>query len=75
MSPDEFRAAGYELIELIVGYLEGIEERPVLPGLQPGDVRSQLPEHPPAEPEPWSAVRADVERVILPATVGWQHPA
>lgn len=75
MNADEFRAAGHELIELIVGYLEGIEERPVLPGLEPGDVRAQLPEHPPAAPEPWADVLADVERVILPGTVGWQHPA
>ena len=75
MDAAEFRAAGHELIDLIVDYLEGIDARPVLPDLQPGDVRAQLPEHPPAAPESWEAVRTDVERVILPATVGWQHPA
>ncbi|HWL45961.1 MAG TPA: pyridoxal-dependent decarboxylase [Ilumatobacter sp.] len=75
MNADEFRVAGHELIELIVDYLEGIEERPVLPGLQPGDVRAQLPEHPPAAPEPWAEVLADVERVIVPASAAWQHPS
>ena len=74
MNADEFRAAAHELIELIVGYHEGIEARPVLPDLEPGDVRAALPEHPPAAPEPWGAVRADVEQVIVPGTVGWSHP-
>ena len=74
MTPAEFRAAAHELIDLIVDYVEQPERRPVLPDLQPGDVRSALPEHPPTEPELWAAVRADVERVILPGTVGWQHP-
>ena len=75
MTPDQFRAAGHELIDLIVDYLEGAEARPVLPDIQPGDVRAQLPEHPPAAPEPWATVLADVERVIVPGSVGWQHPA
>jgi aromatic-L-amino-acid decarboxylase len=74
VTPDEFRRAGHELIDLIVDYVEAIEQRRVTPDLRPGDVRAALPEHPPAAPEPWAAVRADVERVIVPGTVGWQHP-
>lgn len=75
MTPEEFRAAGYELIDLISEYLVDVEHRRIVPDVRPGDVRSLLPEHPPAAPEPWSAVRADVERIILPTISHWQHPS
>ncbi|MCB0967860.1 MAG: aspartate aminotransferase family protein [Ilumatobacter sp.] len=75
MTPDEFRRAGYELIDLIADYLDGgVAERPVMTDLAPGDVRALLPEHPPTEPESWAAVRADVDRVVLPTITHWQHP-
>ncbi|HSJ90452.1 MAG TPA: pyridoxal-dependent decarboxylase [Ilumatobacter sp.] len=74
VTPDEFRSAGHELIDLIADYLGGVGDRPVLPTVAPGEVRAMLPEHPPAEPEPWSAVRADVERIIVPTVAHWQHP-
>lgn len=74
MTPDEFRSAGYALVDLIAGYLDEVGGRPVVPDVRPGDVRAMLPEHPPTEPEPWSAVQADIERVILPTVSHWQHP-
>jgi len=42
--------------------------------VEPGDVRSQLPEHPPTEPESFDAVMADVERIVVPGLTQWQHP-
>jgi aromatic-L-amino-acid decarboxylase len=74
VTPDEFRTAGHELIDLISDYLADVGERRVVPDIEPGDVRAMLPEHPPAAPEPWSAVRADIDRVILPTVAHWQHP-
>ena len=74
MTPDEFRKHGYEMIDFIADYLDGVEHRPVLPPIKPGDVRAALPEHPPAEPEPFDAIMADVERVIVPGITNWQHP-
>lgn len=74
MTPDEFREHGHQMIDWIASYLEGVEHRPVSPAVQPGDVRSALPEHPPAGIEPWSAVMADVDDVIVPGIVHWQHP-
>ncbi|MEX2625244.1 MAG: pyridoxal-dependent decarboxylase, partial [Ilumatobacteraceae bacterium] len=75
MTPDEFRAHGRELIDRIADYLETIEDRPVVSDVAPGDVRDSLPEHPPAEPEPWSAVMDDLDRVIVPGLTHWQHPS
>jgi aromatic-L-amino-acid/L-tryptophan decarboxylase len=75
VTPDEFRRAGHELIDLVAEYLDEVGERPVVPTVEPGDVRAMLPEHPPTEPEPWAVVRADVERIILPTVSHWQHPS
>lgn len=75
MTPEEFRTHGHELIDRIAEYLETIHERPVTSRFEPGAVRAALPEHPPAAPEPWEAVMADVERVILPGLTHWQHPS
>ncbi|WP_324277458.1 aminotransferase class V-fold PLP-dependent enzyme [Blastococcus brunescens] len=40
----------------------------------PGDVRAGLPAQPPEQPEPFSTVLADLERVVLPGVTHWQHP-
>ncbi len=74
MTPDEFRRSGYELIDLVSDYLEGIGERPIVSAVSPGDVRAMLPEHPPTAPDPWADVMADIERVVIPSVTHWQHP-
>ena len=74
MTPDEFRSNGYQMIDLIADYLETVEDRRIVPDIEPGDVRAMLPEHPPAAAEPWADVMADIERVVLPGITHWQHP-
>jgi aromatic-L-amino-acid decarboxylase len=74
MTPDEFRRRGYEVVDWIARYLEGVEDRPVLSQVAPGEVRSLLPQHPPEHPEAFEDVMADVERVILPGVTHWQSP-
>ncbi len=75
MTPDEFRRRGHELIDWIADHLDGVEQLRVAPDLEPGDVRRRLPAHPPAGPESWDAVLADVDDVIVPGIVNWQHPS
>ncbi|MCA9285059.1 MAG: aminotransferase class V-fold PLP-dependent enzyme [Phycisphaerales bacterium] len=75
MNLDDFRRHAHETIDLIVDYLGTIEERPVGPRVAPGEVRSQLPSHPPERPEPFEAVLDDVRRIVLPGLMHWQHPA
>jgi aromatic-L-amino-acid decarboxylase len=74
MDAQEFRANGQAVIELIAQYLETIEERPVTAEVQPGDVRHQLPAHPPTAPESFESVLADVSNIIIPGLTHWQHP-
>ena len=75
MTPDEFRHAGYRIVDWIADYIETIESRPVTPDVAPGSVLEQLPEHPPTVPESFEAVLADVDRIVAPAIVNWQHPS
>lgn len=75
MTPDELRAAGAQAVEWVARYLEGVEAHPVLSQVEPGWVRNQLPEHPPDEPEPFEAVLADLDRIVLPAITHWQSPS
>ncbi len=75
MTPEDFRTNGHALIDWIADYIEQIESLPVSdPAITPGDVRAALPPHPPTATEPFSAVMADVESVVLPGLTHWQHP-
>jgi aromatic-L-amino-acid decarboxylase len=74
MNADEFRQQGKALIDWVADYLETVESRPVTSSVHPGDVRAQLPEHPPTEAEPFASVLADMDRVIVPGLTHWQHP-
>ncbi len=75
MTPDDFRTHGHDLIDWIANYLETVEQFPVSSALQPGDVRAQLPEHPPTAPEPFGEILADLDRVVVPGLTHWQHPS
>jgi aromatic-L-amino-acid decarboxylase len=75
VTPEEFRANGYALIDWICAYRERIESFSVSPSVAPGDVRSRLPERAPEHPEPFGDVMADLERVIVPGLTHWQHPS
>ena len=75
MTPEQFRDAGHRLVDWIAEYVETVEQRPVTPDVQPGDIIGELPEHPPAAPEPFADVLADVDRIVVPGLVHWQHPS
>lgn len=74
MSPDEFRRRGHEAVEWVARYMESVEDLPVLSQVEPGDVRAGLPASPPSAPEPFDAILADLDRVILPGITHWQSP-
>ncbi len=74
MTPDEFRTHGKALIDWIADYYEQIEQYPVLSQVAPGAVRAALPDEPPEQGEPFAALMADVERIILPGITHWQSP-
>ena len=79
---------GHELINFIADYRAQLNDPhsataptpnqlPPLPiqcQLQPGWLAKALPSSPPSQPEPWSAVLADVKAHIVPGLTHWQSP-
>ena len=74
MSPEDFRRAGHALIDWIAAYRQRVETLPVLSQVKPGEIRAALPASPPDQGEPFAAMLADVERIILPGITHWQSP-
>lgn len=74
MPKREFQQAGYEVIDWIAQYLEGVRDLPVLPAMEPGDLTRQLPAHAPEQGEPIEQILADFRELIVPATTHWNHP-
>src|SRR6185295_9749510 len=74
MDSDAFRKHGHELVEWIAEYLEHPDKYPVLSRVTPGDITAALPDRAPEDPEPFSAIMADFERVLVPGLTHWNHP-
>lgn len=74
MNPEEFRAAGYKMVDWLANYMSTVESYPVLSRVEPGWVRDQLPAHAPEEGEPFEAILRDLDTVIMPGITHWQSP-
>jgi len=74
MTPEEFRRHGHALIDWLADLRQSLPERPVQPATRPGEVRARLPATPPEAPEPFEAVLADLDAVVAPNLIWWQHP-
>lgn len=70
-----FRRAGHALIDWIADHTEALEQRPVVEPVEPGWVRDQLPPRPPRQPGGLEGLTDELDRVIVPASVHWQHPS
>ncbi|MEO8333586.1 MAG: pyridoxal-dependent decarboxylase [bacterium] len=75
MDPEEFRRAGYEMIDRIADYRKTVGTRGVLARTAPGDIKASLAVSPPDAPEPFDAILRDVDDIILPGITHWQHPS
>ena len=75
LEPAELRTVGAQVLEWVAAYLAAVEELPVQSTVAPGWVRAQLPAHPPEEPEPWDAIIADLDRIVVPGLTHWQSPS
>ena len=74
MNADEFRKAGYRVIDWIADYRQDVEQRPVMAQSAPGEIKAMLPASPPSAPESFDAILADLDRIVLPGITTWQHP-
>ncbi len=74
MDPAEFRAAAHRVADMAADYLERVESYPVLPDIEPGSVRAQVPAVPPSGPESLETILADYLSLVEPNITHWQHP-
>ncbi|KKK14095.1 aromatic-L-amino-acid decarboxylase [Aspergillus ochraceoroseus] len=74
MDRERFREAAHAAIDDIIGYFDSIPSQRVLPSVEPGYLRPQIPDSPPEEPEEWSQIQADVDSKIKPGLTHWQSP-
>ncbi|OGM49514.1 aromatic-L-amino-acid decarboxylase [Aspergillus bombycis] len=74
MDSEQFRAAAQATVDDIINYFDSVPDRRVCPTVDPGYLRPLIPEQPPAEPEEWSQIQADVDTKIKPGLTHWQHP-
>jgi aromatic-L-amino-acid decarboxylase len=71
---EDFREAGHRLVDWIADYLEHAERYPVLAQVAPGEIVRALPDRAPEDPEPFDAIMADFERVLVPGLTHWNSP-
>jgi aromatic-L-amino-acid decarboxylase len=74
MDPEQFRAAGHELIDWIADYRARIPQLPVQAQVKPGEVAGKLPGRAPEEAELFGQVLADLDRIVVPGVTQVQHP-
>lgn len=75
MDAQEFRRLGYQLVDWIADYREGLERLPVMSQVQPGDIRAAFPDHPPQHGGRLDQALATLERDVLPGITHWNHPS
>ncbi|WP_205304927.1 pyridoxal-dependent decarboxylase [Nocardioides sp. 616] len=74
MTPEEFRQQGHAVIDWIADYWDRLDDLPVRSQVAPGQIAALLPDRAPEDPEPFGALLADLDRVVLPGITHWQHP-
>jgi aromatic-L-amino-acid decarboxylase len=69
-----FREDGRRALDWAADYLERVGELPVATKVDPGDIRARLPASPPERGEPFADVLRDLDELLLPGIVHWNHP-
>ncbi len=74
LTPDEFRHWGRELVDWIADYWEELDDLPVQPEVEPGEIRRRLPDRAPEKPEPFEHIVADLDSIVKEGLTNWQSP-
>ncbi len=75
MTPEEFRRWGHAVVDWIADYRTRAPDLPVVANAEPGSLRRNLPASAPERGEPFEAILADLDRLVVPALTHWQHPS
>ncbi|XP_060189824.1 tryptophan decarboxylase TDC1-like [Lycium barbarum] len=74
LDPEEFRTQAHQMVDFIADYYKNIENYPVLSQVEPGYLRTQLPENAPYRPESFDTIMKDVTNHIVPGMTHWLSP-
>ncbi|OJJ79789.1 putative aromatic-L-amino-acid decarboxylase [Aspergillus glaucus CBS 516.65] len=74
MDHDQFRTAAHSAIDDIINYFQTLPSQRVVPTIEPGYLRPQIPSNPPTDPESWPDIQADIDTKIKPGLTHWQSP-
>ena len=75
LPPEVFRESAEAAVEWMTHYFKDLENLPVLPSAQPGDLRAALPPAPPELPESMDRLLEDFKALIVPGLTHWNHPS
>jgi aromatic-L-amino-acid decarboxylase len=75
MNIEQFRLHAHDLVDWMADYLANVRDYPVKSQVEPRQIADALPEHPPTSSEPFAAIFADFEKIIMPGMTHWQHPS
>ena len=75
MDAKEFRRFGYQLIDWVADYREGLADMPVMSQVQPGEIRAAFPAHPPQQGGRLDEALAALDRDVMPGITHWNHPS
>jgi aromatic-L-amino-acid/L-tryptophan decarboxylase len=74
MTPEEFRAAGHQLVDWIADFRSGIESYPVRAQVKPGEIRAGFAMNPPSVAGELGALLGDLDQLVMPGMTHTQHP-
>ena len=74
-STSDFRESGHRLIDWIADFFDRIDQRPVLPDVQPGEIERRFAAHASEDGKPYDALLGEFEEKILPGVTHWNHPS
>lgn len=74
MDAEEFRKEAHRLVDWMADYFEEVENYPVKPDVEPGDIFSQLPDTAPEEGESFGDIFQDFNDIIMPGMTHWENP-
>ena len=74
MDNKKFREHAHQLVDWMADYFEEVENYPVKPDIQPGDILKQLPDEAPAQGESFEDMFDDFKNSIMPGMTHWESP-
>lgn len=74
MNNEDFRDHAHQLVDWMADYFEKVEDYPVKPNVDPGDISAQLPDEAPLESESFEQQFEDFQNIIMPGMTHWESP-